>query len=689
MLTRRKFIESSTLYCTYIAISSELPFDSKIKWSERRDIYPQGVASGDPQFDSVILWTRRPPSQSSRTVESLTVEVAEDASFKKVIAVSNARISSNTDWTCRVLVTKLKPGTEYWYRFTDKAGNGSRIGRTITAPDVNDERPIHFAFVSCQNLQEGSTAAYRKMIWEDEQKQLKDQLDFVLHLGDFVYEVVQYPDEKPTRYSRKIRDVVRYKNGEKIRDFYIPNTLEDYCALYAAYLTDPGLQDARARWPFVCMWDNHEFSWRGWQSQQVFDKARPAQKVKVIANQAWFNYQPARVKPQNVNATAGTLNEFPPLIVTNEPLNKFDENGLGIEPNNLAAINSLIGYRSLRFGKSVELIITDNHSFRSKPSDTDKFQHRNFPWVMPEEILEIVDAGRKYNDNKPPETIKFNNQDIPNPGRNEHPQSILGVEQKKWFLSKLSESSAPWKLWGNSNGMLEMRIDFQNLPEEIKLKWLGNSYATMGDGDWSGCTYERRELLDHIRSKGITGVISIAGDRHSFQAGLVTRSLPPHKYDPVIPEFVTGSISAPGLAEAAEYSISKDHPLRFAYYQSSPEAPIKPAINVSLMHGIRSSLALQKTGSVDEARKVRNPELAPHLSFMDVGGHGYAVVHAMNDVLNVEFVCIPRPIEDDKTKDGGPLAYRALFKVKQWKKGETPSVERTDVNFNGALPLIL
>ncbi len=64
----------------------------------------------------------------------------------------------------------------------------------------------------------------------------------------------------------------------------------------AAYLSDPDLQDARARWPFVNMWDNHEFSWLGWQSLQRFGgKNLPAQTRKVAANQAFFEYQPARI----------------------------------------------------------------------------------------------------------------------------------------------------------------------------------------------------------------------------------------------------------------------------------------------------------------------------------------------------------------------------------------------------------
>ena len=77
----------------------------------------------------------------------------------------------------------------------------------------------------------------------------------------------------------------------------IPLTVEGYRAVYKGYLADPDLQDARARWPFVCIWDNHEFSWQGRQSiVQAGGPPQPGQTVKVAANQAWFEYIPARVQ---------------------------------------------------------------------------------------------------------------------------------------------------------------------------------------------------------------------------------------------------------------------------------------------------------------------------------------------------------------------------------------------------------
>src|SRR5262249_4001417 len=131
---------------------------------------------------------------------------------------------------------------------------------------------------------------------EDQRKKPEDQLAFVLHLGDFIYEIVWYPEDRPQgMYARRLRDLVRYPSGEKIADFHVPTTAEDYRTVYRAYLLDPDLQDARARWPFVCMWDNHEFSWKGWQTQENFGGVKPAQTRKAAAAQVWFEYQPARI----------------------------------------------------------------------------------------------------------------------------------------------------------------------------------------------------------------------------------------------------------------------------------------------------------------------------------------------------------------------------------------------------------
>src|SRR5215207_3227350 len=451
-ISRREFLSIAAAVGATAAWGRTTPAGSRTGWHERRDLYPEGVASGDPRPDGVLLWTRRPGAD--RPIP-LTVEVADDAAFTRIVATARAIASPESDWTVRVLVGRLTPGREYWYRFSDASGAGSRIGRTLTAPSDDDPRAVRFAFVSCQDVTVGAQNAYRRMIHEDERAAPPDRLGFVLHLGDFVYEVVWYPEDRPQGYyDRTIREVVRYAHGQKIRDFHVPTDLGDYRAVYRAYLHDPDLQDARARWPFVCMWDNHEFSWNGWQSLQNFGgKNLPAQTRKVAANQAWWEYQPARVA-----TPAASLDTFRTPRVADAPIEPFDEHGLGQEPNNLAALASLTAYRALRFGRHFELIVTDQHSYRSEEPtgrpEAGAFASGDFPDLMPQEAMEVLDAGRAWNGGRPPESIRYGDRDVPNFRRSEPPQTILGAAQKAWFLDRLKTSRATWKVWGNSQGTL-------------------------------------------------------------------------------------------------------------------------------------------------------------------------------------------------------------------------------------------
>jgi alkaline phosphatase D len=680
-ITRRSFLEMAVVLGASAAWGTPSAAPSRVQWRERRDLYAEGVASGDPDSDSVLLWTRRASPktpEASRGPRKLSVEISEDESFSRVVATTQAPISEASDWTCRVLVGGLKSAHVYWYRFTDREGFGSRIGRTITAPADSDARPVRFIFISCQNVNQGAQNAYRRMIFEDERAAKEDRIGFVLHLGDFIYEIVWYPEDRPQgMYDRRIRDIVRYEHGEKIRDFHIPTTLDDYRAVYRSYLHDPDLQDARARWPFVNMWDNHEYSWMGWQGLQKFEgKTRPAQTRKVAANQAFFEYQPARMaKP-----SGPSLDRFDPPQVADAPITQFDEHGLGQEPNNLAAIASLRGYRGLRWGRNVDLIITDQHSYRSEePTDRDEakvFSTKEFPEFIPEEAMEILDAGRTYNGGRPPESIRFGNAEVPNFQKNQPAQTVLGVEQKAWFLDRLRSSEATWKIWGNTVGTLDMRADPQNLPAGLTKPWPGAGFAGFGGGDFSSVYVERGEIYDFVREHGITGFATVAGDRHSFWAGLAAKSLPPKPFDPVGVAFITGSISAPGLVEAFEHNFPKEHSLRPLFVGQGPaDSGPRPTVNLLLRHGVRSCLEYSRSGDIAKAQALTNPDLSPHLSFVDMGGHGYAVVRVTAESLETEFVCIPRPLERIERADGGPLLYRVVHRARLWQKGEVPRLE--------------
>jgi alkaline phosphatase D len=673
-INRRSFLKTAA------AIGASLAWveparGSNVDWRERRDLYPQGVASGDPDAHSVILWTRRPFTDGTRHV--LTVEVAEDQAFRRVIAHAQAPVSSAADWTARVLIAGLEPARTYWYRFTDADGNGSRVGRTITAPLPDDSRKVNFAFVSCQDINEGKLNGYRRMIYEDERAPSAEKLGFILHLGDFIYEVVQYPDEVKSRYDRTIYEVARIPDGHKVGNFHIPLTVEGYRAVYKGYLADPDLQDARARWPFVAIWDNHEFSWQGWQSiVKGGSFEQPGQSVKVAANQAWFEYLPARVSPPS-----GVLDHFGPPDVKDVAIKEFDGNGLGAEPNNLIAINSLKAYRSLRYGRHLDLIITDQHSYRSADPFSDpslgKLGGDEFIGMFPESGMRLLDGGRAFNGGNPPAEIGFNDAHVPNPQRNSPPQTILGAEQKAWFKEKLRTATATWKIWGNSQGALDYRADPQNLPAGLtKESWPPNAFASVGGGDYGTAYVERAEIYNLVRDAKVTGFAIVSGDRHSFWAGYASTDLPPGKFEPVGLSFVGGSLVSPGTMEAYEHRLPKDAPLRPLFLADRPDGKNPDwTFNMLLKHGVRSCLEYAKSFDLKRAHSLSNPDLAPHLEFVDLGGHGYAKVQLSANEMRTEFVCIPRPIARSERADGGPIRYRVVHTASLWKSGDRPKLK--------------
>jgi alkaline phosphatase D len=105
---------------------------------------------------------------------------------------------------------------------------------------------------------------------------------------------------------------------------------------------------------------------------------------------------------------------------------------------------------------------------------------------------------------------------------------------------------------------------------------------------------------------------------------------------------------------------------------NGPEA----TINLTLKHGVKSALEYAASGDIAKARALTNPGVAPHLEFVDMAGHGYAVVTATPHAIETEFVCIVRPIARAATPDGGPLRYRVSHRAVLWGPAERPKLEQ-------------
>lgn len=305
----------------------------------------------------------------------------------------------------------------------------------------------------------------------------------------------------------------------------------------------------------------------------------------------------------------------------------------------------------------------------------------------PEDAQIVLDAGREANGGHPPATIKFGDIEIANYRKDQTAQTMLGATQKAWFVNKLRTSKAKWKVWGNTQATLDMRVDPHNLPDGLGKKWPDESYGGFGGGEPSTAYVERNEIYDVIAREGITGFATVAGDRHVFWAGVATKSPPPRGFEPVCIAFVTGSISAPGMAEAQEHNLPKDEPLRPLFLADRAGGKFETTANLLLHHGVRTALEYARSGDIAKARALGNPENAPHLSFVDVGAHGYGVVRASTDRMDTEFFCIARAIERAATDDGGPLRYRVVHSARLWAKGEHPVLEQAVVEGDAKLSI--
>ncbi len=296
-LNRRAFLKSFTAIASCFAFSATLPFSparaEALKVNPAR--FPQGLASGDPQPDAIMLWTRATPDMPAGDI-SVTCQMALDDTFRSLVMERKLTLDAVSDFTARVLVDGLMPDTRYFYRFIANGEVSPHTGRTRTAPAPDSERAIRYAFTSCQNFERGYYGAWARLVADDVNTPEDEQLDFVLHLGDFIYEVIGDVPEGVDA-SRKIPS---FPDGsapwvpDGTKPWWQPGatwavTLDDYRHLYKAYLSDPDLQAARARFPFICTWDDHEFTNDCWQTHDTyFGDGQPAQKRKLAANQAWL-----------------------------------------------------------------------------------------------------------------------------------------------------------------------------------------------------------------------------------------------------------------------------------------------------------------------------------------------------------------------------------------------------------------
>jgi alkaline phosphatase D len=288
--------------------------------------------------------------------------------------------------------------------------------------------------------------------------------------------------------------------------------------------------------------------------------------------------------------------------------------------------------------------------------------------------MQILDAGRTWAGGSPPEHLEWGGVKIPNPNRDRPPGTALGAEQKRWWKETMSRSDATWKVWANSYGTMSRRTDLHNLPAALRSLWPGDGYGVYGNDDWECYDAERAELLRFVRDEGIGSFVSLSGDRHNFTAGTLSASLEPGAYDPVGVELGVSSLTTPTSFEAFEYVLSTRPELEPFFIRRREEGH-EPVINLLFTHGVAAALAYADTGDLDAALARSNPEVAPHLSLLDMGSHGFATVRISGEELETELTAVHPPLTPVDASEGPPVKYRIVHRTRAWSGGEAPVME--------------
>lgn len=242
--------------------------------------FQHGVASGDPDQTSVVIWTRVTPLAEAGDVIPVSYGVFLDAQAETPVAFGIVKAERYRDFCVKAVVENLKPDTQYYFRFVAKAAEkdiGSTMGRTRTLPEKTQS--VTFAAVSCSHYGFGHFNAYRALA-DDE------SIQFILHLGDYIYEY------GPDGYGGK-EGAALGRLPEPLKEI---TTLADYRTRYAHYRSDPDLQAAHATHPWICSWDDHECandSWAEGAKNHSPDEG-PWIDRKGDAIQAYLDWMPIR-----------------------------------------------------------------------------------------------------------------------------------------------------------------------------------------------------------------------------------------------------------------------------------------------------------------------------------------------------------------------------------------------------------
>ncbi|MFT3764959.1 MAG: alkaline phosphatase D family protein [Minicystis sp.] len=666
--------------------------------------FPQAVASGDPRSTSVILWTRveDPDAASADATLDLEVSLADD--FKTLVELDAAQASikalAKYDHCTKVKLTGLQPATVYYYRFIYTKGDKyyvSRVGRTKTAPAAEADVPVKFAFVSCQDYIGRFYNVHLALAEEDD-------LDFVVHLGDYIYETSGDPSFQ-SQEGRQItftdqKGAIALGSGDAT--YYAAASLDNYRQLYRTYRGDAALQGVHAKFALIATWDDHEYSNDSSGALATYfdgTKNELDETRAKNARQAWFEYMPVDYQDEG-----------------------FEYDATKAYPDDIRI------YRDFVFGKNVHLVMTDLRTYRTPPLipadafpgtvvldqarltallgavpsaagpyvDIETYQSGLYKQVLTQaaptagfdaakvtgkiSVAFINSLVTKINATLPADkqvpliddaaqaTLErgiaylhcgktgFHSSlgsrylvvkdafDIVARAAWEadnKSQEVMGTDQEAWFTDTITSSKATWKVWGNEYCLTQLGIDLSTQP--VPAPFNQRFYINV-DG-WDGYRDRRSDLLGKLSAVG--GVVAITGDVHAFFAGTPWSSGQPDKK---IVELVGGSVTSTTFVS-----------LLLGQVKSDPTLSMLGGVDQLALNIIK--LMMDKTTKI-------NPQQAYGLG----DANGYVVVQASSQELVARYNTILEiEVANDYTGRLDDLKLR--FKRLQFKTTATETGE--------------
>ena len=424
------------------------------------DPFTLGVASGDPGPRSILLWTRLAPDPLGDggmpgRPAAVDWQLASDPDFSKVLIEGQSVAWAEYGHAVKVRLEDLRPATQYFYRF--RFGDyTSRAGTFRTAPRPDADVPARFGVVSCNRYEDGWYHAFRHLA--------EDNLDFIFHAGDYIYE----KRPKPERMRA-------FDERECI-------TLDDYRRRYARYRMDEDLQRLHARVPFVGVWDDHEVAgnWAGRTAKHgvpdsVFSVRRAA------AFQAWWEAMPFAIDPPAPGA-------------------------------------GLRQYRTLSWGRHVHLIQLDTRQYRADQSCGDETVALCSEAHAPDREMLGRQQSRWLGEQLAarPDAWRIVGQSIPSFMLDHDPGEGVAVPMDKWvgyphawaeFEKQLAAAAPVVTLAGDLHGHYAAARTSWESNAAAGADFVTSSVTSGGDGrehdeDWPVLQAENPALKYHSRRRG-------------------------------------------------------------------------------------------------------------------------------------------------------------------------------------------